>query len=593
MRILLVLALAWALPETASSQPLLANPSSRSGISLNGDWAMIVDPYETGFYSYRYSELEDGFFRDYDPPSPRELVEYDFDTAGTLHVPADWNSQDDRLFFYEGTVWYRKLFDFQPTDSRRYFLHFGAANYNAVVYLNGERVGDHTGGYTPFEFEVTGRLEAGSNSVVVKVDNRRDRAGVPTVNTDWWNYGGLTRDVRLIEVPETFIRDFTIHLDPDDPDQVIGHVQMDGPEAMQSVRVHIADPELLTTVRTDADGQAVFRMDAFGLPRWSPDAPRLADVTIESETDRVQESVGFRTIETRGTDILLNGESVYLRGISLHEVAPLREGRATTREDAEVLLGWAKELGCNFVRLAHYPHNEHMARVADRMGIMLWAEIPVYWTILWDNPDTYANAEGQLTEMVVRDRNRASVIIWSVANETPRGDSRLRFLTGLIDRARELDPTRLISAATELSYEGRTLVVDDPLGERLDVLGVNEYLGWYGGYPEDIASREWATPFDKPVVISEFGGGAKAGLHGPEEHRWTEEYQAAVYRGQIAMLRRVPFIRGMTPWILTDFRSPRRPLARIQDYWNRKGLISDRGERKLAFYVLQEYYREF
>ena len=140
---------------------------------------------------------------------------------------------------------------------------------------------------------------------------------------------------------------------------------------------------------------------------------------LSSGADKVRDSIGFRTIETRGTQILLNGKPIFLRGISMHEEAPIRGGRAFSQEDAETLLGWASELGCNFVRLTHYPHSENMTRLADRMGLMVWSEIPVYWDIDWENPATLQNAENQLRDMIARDHNRASVVFWSLSNETP------------------------------------------------------------------------------------------------------------------------------------------------------------------------------
>jgi beta-glucuronidase len=234
-----------------------------------------------------------------------------------------------------------------------------------------------------------------------------------------------------------------------------------------------------------------------------------------------------------------------------------------------------------------------MVREADRMGIMVWSEIPVYWTILWENPATLENARNQLSEMIARDKNRAAVVIWSVANETPLSDSRLSFLRNLVAHARSLDPTRLISAAMERRYlDATTQMIDDPLGQYLDVLGCNEYVGWYDGLPEKADQLEWRTKYQKPLIMSEFGGDALFGNHGDASARWTEEYQEDLYRHQIAMLKRIPFLRGTAPWILMDFRSPRRPLAKIQDYWNRKGLISNKGEKKKAFYVMQGYYTE-
>jgi beta-glucuronidase len=195
--------------------------------------------------------------------------------------------------------------------------------------------------------------------------------------------------------------------------------------------------------------------------------------------------------------------------------------------------------------------------------------------------------------MITRDKNRAAVVIWSVANETPLSDARLAFLKNLISHARSLDSTRLLSAAMERHYiNDTTQMIDDPLGEYLDVLGCNEYVGWYDGLPEKADRLEWRSKYQKPLVMSEFGGDALYGHHGDALTRWTEEYQENIYQHQIAMLKKIPFLRGTSPWILTDFRSPRRPLPRIQDYWNRKGLISSRGEKKKAFYVLQQWYRE-
>lgn len=571
------------------AQPLLTLVDSRQTTSLNGQWRTIIDPFENGYYSYRYTVRDDGYFRNQKPRDKSDLVEYDFDRSPTLAVPGDWNSQRPELFFYEGTLWYKRDFDYHLPGGRRLFLHFGAANYHSMVWLNGEELGEHTGGFTPFQFEITDALQAGNNTLVVKVDNVRRREGVPTLNADWWNYGGLTRRVLLVETPATLIRDAWLQLDPTRPDRAIGEVFLDGPDRGQPVTVAIEGTGIAATVRPDGAGRAALDLPA-PPRRWSPGDPHTYRVTFRTATDTLHDTVGFRTITTQGTDILLNGEPVFLRGISIHEESPLRAGRAATREDAAVLLQWAEELGCNFVRLAHYPHNEFMIREAERRGILVWSEIPVYWTIRWDNPDTYALAEHQLTRMIARDRNRAAVIIWSVANETPRSPERLDFLSRLIERARALDPTRLISAATEVSYAGDSLKLDDPLGDHLDVIGANEYMGWYGGALDAIGERTWSSRFDKPLVISEFGAGALQGLRGETGARWTEDYQAELYRRQLAMLDKVPFLRGMSPWILVDFRSPRRPLPDIQDFWNRKGLISDRGIRKAAFRVLQEYY---
>jgi beta-glucuronidase len=373
---------------------------------------------------------------------------------------------------------------------------------------------------------------------------------------------------------------------------VAGFVELDGAKQPTAVTIEIPEADVQKVVTTDARGHADFHFPA-RLVAWTPEAPKLYDVTIATADDRVRDTIGFRTVEVRGADILVNGRSVFLRGVSLHEEALARGGRATSRADDEALLALAKQLGCNYVRLAHYPHNDEMVRAADRLGLLVWAEIPVYWTIAWDDAETLASARRQLGEVIARDRNRASVILWSVANETPVSEARTRFLRTLADDARAQDGTRLVTAALEHHYEGpRTVVIDDPLGASLDVIGCNEYLGWYDGQPEKCDTITWKTTFDKPVVMSEFGGEAQAGRHGDARARFTEENQADLYRHQLAMLAKIPFLRGMSPWILVDFRSPRRPLPGIQDGWNRKGLVADDGTKKQAFSVLRDSYRK-
>lgn len=580
----------------------LTHVASRATQTLNGQWRVIVDPYENGYYNYRLDPFDatepatGGYFLDRRAPEKSELVEYNFDTADTLHVPGDWNSQKPELYYYEGTVWYRTRFDaVPPAAGKRVFLHFGGANYEAHVYLNGRKLGVHVGGFTPFWFDVSDRLHAGENSLVVKVDNRRHADAVPTVNTDWWNYGGLTRDVQLVTVPTTYIADYRVALlNPTGPARVQVQVQLAGPDRAQTVTVRL--PELAgatATCTTDATGAGTVELTVPGLQRWTPAAPTRYTLEVAATTDTVREQLGFRTIATAGPDILLNGQSVFLRGISLHEENPLRGGRACTIEDARLLLGWAKELGCNFVRLAHYPHNEFMPRVAEELGLMLWEEVPVYWTIHWDDPATLANARNQLRELIERDRNRASVIVWSVANETPVSEPRTAFLRTLIADARALDGTRLVSAAMERHSEpGRpnVSIVNDPLAAYTDLASFNEYVGWYEGLPAHCDDMTFAIAYDKPVIISEFGAGALQGFHADALTRFSEEFQADVYARTLPMLDKIPQLRGMTPWILVDFHSPRRPLADIQDGFNRKGLISDRGIKKAAFRILQDYY---
>ncbi len=599
---ILLIVLANNVPAFAQ-QPLIANIESRQTQTLNGMWKYIVDPYELGYYDYRGQVRDtqndpnpsETFFLNYKPVHPSERVEYNFDASDNILVPRDWNSQKEKLFYYEGTLWYYKAFDYTSVPNRRQFVYIGAANYEADVYLNGKKLGKHIGGFTPFNFEITGMLNPKDNFLIIKVDNKRGLEKIPTVNTDWWNYGGITRDVQIVDVAETFIRDYYVQLSPKDRTSLDVWVQLDGKnKANQKVTLEISDAEIVTTLTTDENGFAQKTLKTKVLNYWSPQKPFLYQVNLIHQNQKLTEKIGFRTIETKGADILLNGESVFLRGISIHEENGIRGGRAYSREDAQMLLGWAKELGCNFVRLAHYPHNENMARVADEMGMMVWAEVPVYWTIQWKNEATFLNAKNQLTELITRDKNRSSVIIWSVANETPVQPERTQFLKLLIETARSLDKVRLVSAALEqhsVEQFANIHTIDDPLQQFVDVISFNQYIGWYSGLPESCKSVVFDIKFDKPVIISEFGGDALQGLHGTKEERWTEEFQEDLYIETLKMIDKIPQLRGVSPWILADFRSPRRPLPNIQEGWNRKGLISETGNKKRAFFVLQEYYK--
>jgi beta-glucuronidase len=581
-----LLLLLFSIPTLADPQPvsLIANVPGRTTFSLDGTWRIIVDPYETG--------LSARFYENRKPRDKRELVEYDFDASPTLSVPGDWNSQRPDMFFYEGPVWYKRSFSYRKREHVRTFVHFGGANYFSRVYLNGAALGEHEGGYTPFDFEISSSVRDGDNFLIVEVNNARRVDAVPSLNTDWWNFGGLTREVELVEVPDTFIRDYFIQLAQGSTSEVAGWVQLDGAKQSQRVAIEIPEAGLKQEVATEATGRGAFHFPA-RLDLWSPEHPKLYRVIFSGASDRIEEEIGFRSIQTQGTQILLNGQHLFLRGISMHEEAPFRGGRAFSLEDDETLLGWAQELGCNLARLAHYPHNERMARVADRLGLMLWEEVPVYWGNDWKNPKTLEVAEEQVRDLIDRDKNRASAILWSVANETPILPERLDFLKNLVAYARQQDSTRLFTAASDKTErpEPGVRLFKDPLGEILDVVGLNEYLGWYQGTPEDMDHTEWKIVYNKPLIISEFGAGAPFGNHGEADARWTEEYQVSVYKHQLQMLQKIPSLAGMTPWVLMDFHSPRRFLPGVQDYHNRKGLISDRGERKQAFYVLQSFYR--
>ncbi|MEK7725384.1 MAG: glycoside hydrolase family 2 TIM barrel-domain containing protein [Acidobacteriota bacterium] len=577
----------------AFSQDLIINTANRKTTSLNGAWNYIIDPYEMGYFDFRMNAYDkqknpsnSAYFKNYHAKNKQELVEYDFDKSPKMMIPNDWNSQDEKLLYYEGTVWFKKSFDYNLPSKKRLFAYFGAVNYKAEVYLNGTKLGVHEGGFTPFNFEITSLVKPKDNFLVVKVDNKRRVDGVPTLNTDWWNYGGITREVLLIEEPETFIQDYAIQLKKGDKNKLKGYVKLNNSNASENITISIPELKINQEVASSSD----FEINAENIKYWSLSTPKLYDVFIKTKSQTIKDQIGFRTIETSGADILLNGKKVFLKGISIHE-ENASGGRGSSEADALRLLSWAKEMGCNFVRLAHYPHNENMVRLADKMGILVWEEVPVYWTVDFTKETVLANAKNQLSEVITRDNNRASVVIWSVANETPISDVRNNFLLNLVNHAKSLDSTRLLSAALLHRDINGVSTIDDKIGEHLDIVSVNQYLGWYGGKLEDAEKIKWSVPYNKPVIVSEFGGDAKQGLHGQKNERWTEEYQEYLYQQNLKMIEKIPNISGLSPWILVDFRSPRRVLPGIQDGYNRKGLISDKGLKKKAFFVLRDFYK--
>ena len=547
--------------------------------SLNGLWNVRLAPFNGGGGAKMSVPISNGVE---DP----NFIDH-------LKVPGDWNTQEEKLYYFEGTIFYKLNFQQSKNEGKRYFIHFGAANYQADVYLNGKEIGSHIGGFTPFSFNITEALKNGMNTLVVRVENNRKKEAIPTIRFDWWNYGGLTRAVRLVEVSETFIQDYSIQLNPENAEEINGWVQLSGAHGGETVNLNIHELKLKKEFKVDTKGKVNFKLKSNKIAYWSPENPKQYTVEIKTEADRISEKVGFRTIRAVNGDILLNGKKLFIKGINLHEEAAMGGGRITTVEESRTLLNWAKELGCNLVRLAHYPHNQEMIAEAERLGLMVWAEVPVYWNIDFENEVSYTNAENMLTEMITRDKNRASVVLWSVANETRESDARQNYLLKLIKKVKSLDQTRLTTAAIE-AYKvvDGVRVINDVIAADLDVIGINCYCGWYFDKPSDCPDMKWKVVFNKPVIFSEFGAGALQGHYGGKDEKWTENYQDEVFKYNIEMTKKqMPFLDGMTPWLLMDFRSPIRPNREIQNDYNRKGLISEQGIKKKAFYTLQEFYK--
>lgn len=470
------------------------------------------------------------------------------------------------------------------------------------MWLNGKEIGSHEGGFTPFQFEVTEDIVDGDNFITVEVNNRRTVDAIPAMSFDWWNYGGITRDVFLVKTPELYIKDYMIQLDPHSASIINAFVRMSGNVPSGSaVEVSIPELKAKATISLSEDGYGTTSFKVKNLQRWSPDSPKTYQVSVnyvgaDNNSTSISENIGFRNISVDGTRILINGKPEFMRCVSFHEEIPQRMGRAFSESDAYMLLSEAKALGANMVRLAHYPQNEHTVRLAEKLGIVLWEEIPVWQEIDFGNPETMDKALKMYSEMIFRDKNRCAVGFWGVANETRPSQSRNAFLRRELALGRGLDSTRLYTAAFDNVHyrkEFGEFRIDDEFTEDLDVVSFNKYMGWYTPWPEDPSKCRWNVVPDKPVIISEFGCEALYGQTGNEHQAssWSEDFQADQYLKNLEMFGQIPNLAGISPWILFDFRSPFR-FHPDQDGWNRKGLVSDQGQRKKAWYIIHDYYQK-
>jgi beta-glucuronidase len=556
--------------------------AGRTAISLDGNWNFVLDLYDEG--------LRQAWYKNDHTPIGQWITPRDYDGGIWQHapVPSCWNVLKPEWFYFEGSGWYARSFALDKiSDHQAYFLRFGAANYEARIFVNSEFVGSHRGGSTPFFIDISHAIHQGENNLFVQVENRRRSERVPMHHTDWFNYGGLYRETSLLALPKCHINDFGLFLKKETGHNII-HVDITVSEAVSGEAL-LDIPELgvrQSIVITQGHGYTTI---AAHPELWEPDHPKLYAVTLAFGTDQVSDHIGFRIIETKGDRIFLNGKDIFLRGICVHEDDKLL-GKTSSESDIRQRFAHAKELGCNYLRLSHYPHHEKAAQIADEMGLLLWEEIPVYWAIEFDNPDTYQDAENQLKELIRRDRNRASVIIWGVGNENADTDQRLSFMGRLAKCAHEIDSSRLVSAACLINRE--KFAIEDRLADFLDIIGINEYFGWYEPSFDGLRKLLHNSNPGKPVIICETGADALSGRIGDEQTLFSEAHQSKIYREQFALLATAPYIRGITPWILYDFRTERRQTS-IQQGWNLKGLIaSDKTTRKQAFDVVKQYYHQ-
>ncbi|MDQ3855274.1 MAG: beta-glucuronidase [Chloroflexota bacterium] len=574
----------------------------RNRLDLSGIWDFRADPEEGGEQAGWFNGLTE---------------------ARAIAVPGSWNEQYEDLYNYLGLAWYvTRTYIPRSWRGERVFVRVGSANYFGTVYVNGRKVGSHEGGHLPFEFEITELVRWEEETVIaISVENHLEPARVPSGNIpsalgsfasfprttfDFFPYAGLHRPVVLYSVPQDYIDDITV---------VTG---IDGTEG--SVRVIVKLSSATTargSVRLDgghspitaelafADGMAEAELQVPGARLWSDTDPYLYDLTVETDSDRYTLQVGIRTVEVRGPQILLNGRPVQMNGFGRHEDFYV-SGRGLNLPLLVKDYGLMRWTGANSYRTSHYPYSEEEMQLADREGFLIIDEIPAV-SLQFDTEEHMVErmrmCRQQLEELIARDKNHPSVVMWSVANEPQPRTLNLaeadagsedpsvawgkEFLDTLVHYARELDPSRLVTLVG---------VMGGPLDwlRECDVACINRYWGWYvdGGelqkglaHLDEELDLTWGA-LHEPIIITEFGADTMAGLHGQPALMWSEEYQAAYVRGHLEVAATKDFVAGMQVWNFADFAAV-QSVMRVGGM-NLKGVFTRARQPKLAAHVLRE-----
>lgn len=580
---------------------------------LDGPWLLRLDPTDTGLAQRFYGQSStDGW------------------SATT--VPSAWNAGDDSQASFLGSVsWYRK--DFQlPSRVRTlsWIARFESANYRATVWLNGRKLGDHVSGYVPFELDLPNVNRGGVNRLVVRVDNRRPAADpvgapgeVPSPPGGWWNYGGLLREVSLRQVDRVDIAN--VQVQP----------ALSCPRCAATVTTRATVRNLSRTTQTvkltgrfgrlpidfgtlaiPAGGSTTFTRElVVRQPRlWSPAHPSLYAMRLAASAAQgdgrgratlaagYSLRTGIRTLRvTRSGQLVLNGEVVHFRGVALHEDT-LTRGPVMTREDRERIVALMKESGSTLLR-AHYPLDPDFQDLADEQGILIWSEIPATYQLPEVNLGRSAFravALQQIREDVLANRNHPSVTVWSIGNEmaSTAGPNQAGYLRVAAALVRELDPTRPVG----LAFAGHPETPCQTAYAPIDVLGMNDYFGWYTGFGGNIADRDGLPRFlddlrrcypSKAIAVTEYG--AEANRDGPVEEKGTYQFQDEFIRDHLAAFATKPWLTGSVYWALLEFRV--RPFWGGGNPWpispyHQKGVVRLDFTKKPGFTALQDGQRK-
>ncbi|MFX0031403.1 MAG: glycoside hydrolase family 2 protein [Candidatus Hodarchaeota archaeon] len=544
-------------------------------ISLNGKWKCRPDFNDIGIIEEWTNP------KNYDVNDP-ELLD--------IEIPKSFNFLKGFETF-EGIFWHFYQFEFNNSvdlNNHIYKLRIKASNYNTKVWLNGCFLGENDGGFLPFSFRIKDLNLKKENVLIIRTENLRRKERLPSLHFDWFNWGGIYRDVELLIIHRSRVEDVKIitSIISKNKANVEIHFKVLG---KFSLNWQILDSDLKTVILqgecSQVNGPHKVYLDLDHPKLWSPRNPNLYYLKILSNHPKANNTTlfetyfGIRQIKVKGIHIYLNNTRIKLKGVSLHEEY-MPYGRTIPYEKRKEDILNIKALGFNALRTAHYPHDESLIELADKLGILILEEIPVYQYCDFKNEETFRLAVKMIYKLIKRDFNHPSVIWWSVGNEIPvhRSDC-ARFIKKLMEFARRLDDTRIITYVTmKLSH--------DFLRRFADVATINTYFGWYFGNVKliSLVLDIMRTPiFNKPWIYTEFGAGAKYGFHADwkKQVRFSEEKQQYVLDYTIRTLNSKNYIAGWFIWIYRDFRSLIRTSI-YQEGYNRKGLVSgERNEKKL------------
>jgi beta-glucuronidase len=586
-----------------------AEPAEAAGADLSGTWDFRFDPNDQGERQRWFADSgKSGWDR-----SP---------------VPMSFNVVFPDERWYSGAAWYRTEFEapkLEPGEGLQ--VRFLSVALRARVWVNGLFVGEHLFPYSAFTLDITHAIRPGqTNHLVVRADNRILRRAIPDLkHHGWWNFGGILREVYIERRPVIDLEDVLIQTEMPGaagaPSEVASAAGKKGWRLRYTLTCHNYGPSRYLPIHAaveDASGQVLWQKTSHqvlvkgithpggggtfpNITPWSPEHPALYTLVVRGPSGTEHRTrFGFRQIGVRGTEILLNGEPVFLRGINRHELFPGR-GMTPTPEEERSDLEDIKALGCNFVRLCHYQQHPRVYDLADELGLLLWSEIPAWQSsrLTLSDPEVWrVYGAPQLREMILQNRNHPSVMFWSVANEVPSETTAVR---DYIDRAaayvKEIDPSRLVSFASSRRLE-------DICFDAVDVIAVNEYCGWYYGKMSDVGPllddlhRKWPH---KPIVVSEFGAGCARGrkpaVLPARAWDYSEDYQVELLRSHLSQIlapERSGYVAGSMIWVYNDFPDPAR-IAPSQPsghpFVNLKGIVTQHREKKRSYSVVQKMYR--